>query len=423
VSATGVLEVLASAARRRRAAILVALALPLILAAAAVAWRVAGAGADGPATALVVLAVGAAALLGWIARSTRPFDAGWVARQLDDRRPDLEDSASLLLREPAQLNRLQHLQRARLERRLTDAPPPDLRPAWPGRAVALSWAFGAAIATAALLAPPLHDGSTRGAAPARASAPADATEPQLVERSLLSGTRRVWSEGVRVVLSPDDSLLAYSTAPWAGMIDSLVVEPIAGGLPIAAVPGVMIPLAFSPDATQLLIGNGSYASPDHRVLTFADGSLAPLLLGIPPGAVAFEPPFWDARGLLVFHVSGGIDSTIATLRNVTTGIDTVLLRAAEGCLGLTVAWSRDGRYAALFTQKVITVPDQQTPGREVSVWVLDTVVPGVRRIAYTWDAVAGRPLQDYAGTFSPDGTEFAWEAGRTLFLAPVDGER
>ena len=184
MSATGVLEVLASAARRRRAAILVALALPLILAAAAVAWRVAGAGADGPATALVVLAVGAAALLGWIARSTRPFDAGWVARQLDDRRPDLEDSASLLLREPAQLNRLQHLQRARLERRLTDAPPPDLRPAWPGRAVALSWGFGAAIATAALLAPPLHDGSTRGAAPARASAPADATEPQLVERHL-----------------------------------------------------------------------------------------------------------------------------------------------------------------------------------------------------------------------------------------------
>jgi len=248
-------------------------------------------------------------------------------------------------------------------------------------------------------------------------------EPQLVERSLLSGARRVWSEGVRVVLSPDDSLLAYSTAPWGGMIDSLVVEPLAGGLPIAAVPGVMIPLAFSPDATQLLIGNGSYASPDHRVLTFADGSLAPLSLGIPPGAVAFEPPFWDARGLLVFHVSGGIDSTIATFRNVTTGIDTVLLRAAEGCLGLTVAWSRDGRYAALFTQKVITVPDQQTPGREVSVWVLDTVVPGVRRIAYTWDAVAGRPLQDYAGTFSPDGTEFAWEAGRTLFLAPVDGER
>jgi hypothetical protein len=253
--------------------------------------------------------------------------------------------------------------------------------------------------------------------------PLGTPESQLVERSLSNGARRVWSEGVRFLLSPGDSLLAYSTAPWAGMIDSLLVERLTGGPATTAVPGVAIPLAFSPDAAQLLIGNGSYASPDHRVLTLTDESLTPLPLGIPAGAVAFEPPLWDERGVLVIHVSGGTDSTIATLRNVTTGIETVLLRCAERRLGLTVAWSPDGRHAALFTQKAITVPDQQTPGREVSVWVVDTVVPGARRIAYTWDAVEGRPLQEYAGTFSPDGTEFAWEAGGTLFLAPSDGER
>jgi len=185
MSAAGLLDGLARAARRRRAAIFVALALPLILAAAAVAWRVAGAGGHvAILIALVVLVVGAAAVLGWISRSTRRFDEDWVARQLDDRRPDLEDSADLLLREPAQLNGLQHLQRARLERRLADAPPPDLRAAWPGRAVALSWVVGTAIATAALLAPPLQDGSTRGAAPARAPAPTITIEPQLVERHL-----------------------------------------------------------------------------------------------------------------------------------------------------------------------------------------------------------------------------------------------
>jgi len=179
MSAADVLADLASATRRRRAAILVALALPLIFAAAAVAWRVAGAG--GLAAVLVGVA---AALLAWVTRSTRPFDAGWVVRQLDDRRSDLEDSAGLLLREPAQLNRLQQLQRARLERRLADAPPPDLRPAWPGHGLALSWTLGAAIATAALLAPPLHDGSTRGEAPSRAPAPTIATEPRLVEAHL-----------------------------------------------------------------------------------------------------------------------------------------------------------------------------------------------------------------------------------------------
>ena len=75
MSATGTLHGLARAALRRRAAILVARALPLILAAAAVAWRVAGAGGFA-----AVLVVGIIALLGWINRSTRPFDpgaAGW----------------------------------------------------------------------------------------------------------------------------------------------------------------------------------------------------------------------------------------------------------------------------------------------------------------------------------------------------------
>ena len=133
-----------------------------------------------------MLVVGIIAMVGWTIRSTRRLDDAWVARQLDDRRPDLEDSAGLLLRGPEQLNSLQRLQRTRLERRLVESPPPDLRPAWPGRALALSWAFGAAITTAALLAPPLHDGSARGAAPGPRllQRPPPRSEPQLVERHL-----------------------------------------------------------------------------------------------------------------------------------------------------------------------------------------------------------------------------------------------
>jgi hypothetical protein len=139
------------------------------------------AGIVGLAAALLV---GAAVTLGWLLRSTRHLDAAWAARQIDARRADLEDSAALLLHEPDQLNGLQRLQRARVEQRLAEAPAPDLRPDWPRRALALSWALGAAIATAVLLVARPDDASSPVAPPGRAASPAAAGEPQLVERHL-----------------------------------------------------------------------------------------------------------------------------------------------------------------------------------------------------------------------------------------------
>jgi hypothetical protein len=179
VSAVRLLDGLGSAARRRRAAILVALALPLILAVAAFAWRVAGTG--GLAVALLV---GTTVMPGVILRSTRRLDEAWAARQLDARRADLEDSAGLLLREPEQLNGLQRLQRSRVEQRLAEVPLPDLRTPWPGRALALSWALGVAITSAALLVARPDDVPSPVAPPGHAAAPAAASEPQLVERHL-----------------------------------------------------------------------------------------------------------------------------------------------------------------------------------------------------------------------------------------------
>jgi len=239
MSAAGMLDGLARAARRRRAAIFVALALPLILAAAAVAWRVAGAGGHAAILiGLVVLVVGAAAVLGWIIHSTRRFDEDWVARQLDDRRPDLEDSADLLLRDLAQLNRLQYLQRARLERRLADTPPPELRPAWPGRAVALSCAVGTAVVTAALLMPPLQEGSTRGTAPVRAPAPAASTDPQIVERHLDIEPPAYTGLPTRSEDTLDAKLPAGSRLRWR-----LVFEPQPGSVELAFHDGSRIALA------------------------------------------------------------------------------------------------------------------------------------------------------------------------------------
>ena len=177
MSTAGTLGRLASAARRRRAASVVALSLPLILAAGAVAWRVAGAGA-----LAAVLVGGIASTLWWAVRSARPLDEAWAARQLDARRPDFEDSAGLLLLAPEQLGSLQRLQRARVAGRLADAPPPDLRAAWPVKALVLCWTLGASIATVALLAARQGDAPATVATPARTAVPA--TEPRLTASHL-----------------------------------------------------------------------------------------------------------------------------------------------------------------------------------------------------------------------------------------------
>ena len=179
MSATGVLDRLKHAARRRRAWIVAMLSLPLVLAAGAMAWRVAGAG--GLAVAIVIGATVTAAL---ILRALRPLDDAWAARQLDAHRPDLEDSTALLLTDPASLTRLQQLQRARVARRLDDSAPPDLRPSWPGRALALGWTLSAAFAAAALLATRQPIAIAPAESPPATAGETAAGEPRLVERRL-----------------------------------------------------------------------------------------------------------------------------------------------------------------------------------------------------------------------------------------------
>ena len=179
MSATEVLDRLKHAARRRRAWIVAMLSLPLVLAAGAMAWRVAGAG--GLAVAIVIGATVTAAL---ILRALRPLDDAWAARQLDAQRPDLEDSTALLLTDPASLTRLQQLQRARVARRLDDSEPPDLRPPWPGRALALGWTLSAAIAAAALLAARQPIAIAPAESPPATAGETGAGEPRLVERRL-----------------------------------------------------------------------------------------------------------------------------------------------------------------------------------------------------------------------------------------------
>lgn len=199
---------LRSAARRRRAAGLVALGLPALAAAGAVAWRAAGPGAFA-----AVLIAGASAMLAVIVRRTRPLDDTWVTRRLHERRRDLEDSADLLLAGPERLTDLQRLQRARIEQRLAGQALPDLREAWPWRAIALAWTLAAAIVAVALLSGRVHTGAPAAPTARTAPPPADGT-PRLVEKQLHVLPPAYTGLPARVENALDATLPAGATLRW-----------------------------------------------------------------------------------------------------------------------------------------------------------------------------------------------------------------
>jgi hypothetical protein len=124
-----------AAARRRRIAIDIALAFPLLAAASVVAWRAGGAVIAAGVVVIAMVVAGA-----WLRRDLRALDMRWFARRLDAD-PAREDSADLLFRDPDTLGPLQRLQRARVADRLAGAAE-ALRPAWPRRALAVTWLVG-----------------------------------------------------------------------------------------------------------------------------------------------------------------------------------------------------------------------------------------------------------------------------------------
>jgi hypothetical protein len=122
------------AARRRASAIVLLQVAPLAFALAFAAWRVLGPGAALVASGVALLAAG------WLLRRVLArIDAVWIARRLDAARPEVEDSTALLLH-AGPWTGLQQLQRERVAARLAVLPLPDLRPAWPSRAIGASWA-------------------------------------------------------------------------------------------------------------------------------------------------------------------------------------------------------------------------------------------------------------------------------------------
>ena len=134
------------ASRRRDAAIVAAFLLPWLAAIVAIAARC----FDGLGV-FIVAALSIAAAIAIAAWRWRRRDARWLVRTLDARRPDMEDSADLLLPQAAPTG-LQQLQRQRLQQRLA-ARPPELRAAWPWPALGGSLLAAGLLLAAALLWP------------------------------------------------------------------------------------------------------------------------------------------------------------------------------------------------------------------------------------------------------------------------------
>ena len=157
----------------------------------------------------------------------------------------------------------------------------------------------------------------------------------LVRRSLLDGSRQVWTDGVRGVVSPGDSLLAVRTSPWYVGAPTLTVVRLADDA-VVATPDASIPLTFSPDGKRLLVRDNSPSSPNHRVIAIADLSVTPLPLGLPQGDLILEPLRWDERGVRVVHADYP-DRLAVSIRNVTDGSAMTIAQTMGGLAGLAPA--------------------------------------------------------------------------------------
>ena len=138
------------AARWQRVAIAACFAAVWIVASAVVGWRFAGIVGLAVAAILTTMLAGAIA---W--QWQRRIDTRWLARRIDARRGDAEDSAALLFASEASLMTLQRLQRERLRARLHNDSTLDLRDPWPHRHLLINTALGiVALVAAALVQPP-----------------------------------------------------------------------------------------------------------------------------------------------------------------------------------------------------------------------------------------------------------------------------
>lgn len=147
MTATIILQRVHGDARRRGMLDALAIGALWIPALAVLAWRI-----GGPGVAVAVAVVVAIALATVAFHRARRLDTRWLMRELDARRPDMEDSADLLFAPDTGMTALERLQRARLRERVERAAP-DLRPRWSTRMIASNAALACVVLLASVLWP------------------------------------------------------------------------------------------------------------------------------------------------------------------------------------------------------------------------------------------------------------------------------
>ncbi|MEG0193659.1 MAG: hypothetical protein RR698_10875, partial [Stenotrophomonas sp.] len=194
-------------ARRRRWWSTLLLALPLALGATAVALRLGG--FDIATVVLLVALLAGVALATW---RSRQLDRRWLVRQLDRHAP-LQDSADLLFAPDDALNPLQHRQRAHVHATL-QTQTPDLRTAWPRRALLAAW-LGALVVIALALGWPRTSGGTARPSPVTAPLATPAQPPRLQSSRLAINTPAYTGQPARVQSTLDAKVAQGSALQWS----------------------------------------------------------------------------------------------------------------------------------------------------------------------------------------------------------------
>ncbi|MBF6024055.1 hypothetical protein [Lysobacter niastensis] len=143
------------------------------------AWRF-----SGVIAAIIVVLVAVAAIAAFALHRARRLDHHWLVRELDARRPDMEDSADLLFAQAGSLLALPRLQLARLQQRIETARMPDLRPRWSAKAIATGFGVAAVAIAALLLWPARPPASFDEVVAAIGGTEAKPTQTRLLEQQL-----------------------------------------------------------------------------------------------------------------------------------------------------------------------------------------------------------------------------------------------
>ncbi|MBC7505657.1 MAG: DUF4175 family protein, partial [Sandarakinorhabdus sp.] len=354
-------------ARWRGAANAFAIGLPLILAAATLGWRLRGATA-----AVVVLIAGIAITAGIAAIRNRRYDRRWLIRTLDTTRPDMEDSADLLLTPAAGLNPLQRLQQARLHQRLETAAAPALRPAWSTHAITAAAIIAITITAAALLWP-ARDGSAPlriGPTATTASGP-----PQLISQSLRINPPAY----IGVPMRESDRLTAR--APMGSRLTwTLRYAPQPGAVALTLTTGERIPLIRNGDSwiasrrlAQSMLYRIDTAGPLNRIDAIPD--TPPVIRVIDPERTLTAMTQGQKRWALSFEVTDdyGVAAT-ARLRMIVTKGEGENITFTESAQSLTGSGDRARKR---FSASLDIASSGLTPGNDIvaQLIVTDNRVP------------------------------------------------